>query len=268
MITCITYGDKKYQGAGKLNLETARMHGADRTIFYGPKDLPLSFKIKNWRIYFGRSGWHFRWRGAGFWIWKSYVIQKTLSNMDEGDILIYSDAGSVYVNDLEKIINVFNEQKLNVMVFTLLHIEKEYTKRDAFILLNADTTEYTDTKQRIGTYIIIRKSVEASIFVDEWAKACRDYRMITDKRNVMGEENYPEYVAHRHDQSLLSIVAKKHGIKEYRDPSQYGNDYTKWSDEILERSAYPQIWYSTRSTDITTLDEFRRQIANPYAIEE
>ena len=121
MITCITYGDKKYDGAANLNLESARLYGADKVIKYGPKDLPLSFKIRNWRVYYGRSGWHMRWRGAGFWIWKSYVIRETLKGLNEGDYLVYSDAGSVYVGDLCEIIKAFEAEKLNVMVFTLLH---------------------------------------------------------------------------------------------------------------------------------------------------
>ena len=260
MITCITYGDRKYEKAGRLNLESAMLHGADKVIQYGPRDLPLSFKLKNWRVYYGRSGWRMRWRGAGFWIWKSYIIKETLKELNEGDYLFYSDAGSVYVNDLEPILETFDNEKLDVMVFTLLHIEKEYTKRDAFILLDADSAEFVESKQRIGGYIIVKKSKAAESFIDEWHEACRDYRIITDSINRMGTTNYPGVIATRHDQSSLSLMAKKHGIKEYRDPSQFGNDYSMWPHDIIERSKYPQIWYSTRNRNITTMEEFKRAI--------
>lgn len=260
MITCITYGDKKYEGAAELNLKTAKMHGADKVIKYGPKDLPFAFKLKNWRVYYGRSGWHMRWRGAGFWIWKSYVIRETLKELNDGDYLVYSDAGSVYVGDLCDIISTFNDEKLDVMVFSLLLQEKEYTKRDAFVLLNADEPRYTESRQRIGGYIIIRKSKKAEDFIDEWHNACKDYRIITDSHNRMGKPNYKEFKDHRHDQSILSLTAKKHGIKEYRDPSQFGNDFSKWPSDILERSTYPQIWYSTRDKSITTLEAFNKAV--------
>ena len=267
MITCITYGDKKYQSAGRLNLETAKMHGADKTILYGPHDLPLSFKLQNWRVYYARSGKHLYWRGAGFWIWKSYIIKKTLQQLNEGDILIYSDAASVYVNDIGELLKTFYEENLNMMVFTLLHLEKEYTKRDAFVLLDADSSEYTDTRQRIGTYIVMQKNDETIKIVGEWHKACRDYRIITDSKNRMGKDNYPDYITHRHDQSILSIVAKKNGIMEYRDPSQYGNDSSQWPDDIIARSTYPQIWYSTRNPKIDTLQKFNDMVPDPSKVE-
>ena len=266
MITCISYGDKNYIDAAKFNLETAKMHGADNTILYGPWDLPLSFKLKNWRVYYGRSGLHMRRRGAGFWIWKSFIIKETLAKLDEGDVLLYSDGGAVYVNDITEILKCFDAQKLNVMVFSLRIPEKKYTKRDAFVLLDADKPEFTDTMQRIGGYIIIRKCQESVEFVDEWHNACKDYRIITDCRNRMGKKNYPEFVDHRHDQSILSITAKKHGIKEYRDPSQWGNNVSDWPDDVIERSNYPQIWYSTRDKEITSMKAFKEKVKDPYAI--
>ena len=102
MITCISYGDKKYYKAAAFNLETAKLHGADKTILYGQNDIPLSYKLKNWRLYYRLHVPRIRprWRGAGYWIWKSYIIRKTLEEINDGDILIYADGGSVYVNDI------------------------------------------------------------------------------------------------------------------------------------------------------------------------
>ena len=34
-------------------------------------------------------------RGGGYWIWKPFVILKTLKSMQEGDILLYADAGAI-----------------------------------------------------------------------------------------------------------------------------------------------------------------------------
>ena len=268
MITCISYGDRKYRDTAKVNLESAKLHGADNTILYGPEKLPLSFKLKNWRVYFARSGKRLRWRGAGFWVWKPYVILQTLKQMKDGDYLIYSDGGSVYVNNIYSLIDTMKRENSSVLVFSLSLIEKIYTKRDAFILLNADEPKYTDTNQRIGGYIVLKKNDESISFVEEWLSACCDFRMITDSRNRMGKDNYPEFIDHRHDQSLLSLISKKHGIKEYRDPSQWGNDESKWTKDVLERSTYPQIWYSTRDRNIRSMEDFNRKVPNPFIIPE
>ena len=35
-------------------------------------------------------------KGHGYYIWKPYLIQKTMNKMNDGDILLYSDAGCEY----------------------------------------------------------------------------------------------------------------------------------------------------------------------------
>lgn len=158
MITCISYGDKKFQGAASLNLETAKFHGTDKTILYTPKDLPISYKLKNWRLYYRLVVPRLRpkQRGAGYWIWKSYIIKKTLEGMNEGEYLIYSDGGSVYVNDISLLLDCFEAEELDFMVFSILHLDKHYSKRDAFILLDADEPKYTDTYQHPSGYMVLK----------------------------------------------------------------------------------------------------------------
>lgn len=265
-ITCISYGDRKYASAARFNLETAKLHGADRTILYTSKDIPLAYKLANWRLYYRIYIKKIRpwWRGAGYWVWKSYIVMKTLEELSEGDILIYSDGGSVYVNDIKPILECVDRDQLNIMAFSLLHIEKEYTKRDAFILLDADLPEYTDTLQHPSTYMLFRKSSEAVNFVRDWNKACRDPRIVSDSKNKMGKENYPEFVENRHDQTAFSLIAKKYHLKDYRDPNQYGNNPNDWSEDILKRSTYPQIWYSTRDKKMDSMEKFKAEVKNPF----
>ena len=33
-------------------------------------------------------------KGAGFWIWKHQIIKQQLEKVNDGDIVVYSDAGS------------------------------------------------------------------------------------------------------------------------------------------------------------------------------
>lgn len=266
MITCISYGDKKYIEAARLNLETAKAHGADDTILYQPSDIPIQFKIKNWRIYYGRTGRRFERKGAGYWIWKPYIIMDALKRVEENDIIIYSDGGSVYIDDIDELINTFNANDEYIMAFSLRLAEKEYTKRDAFILLKADTPEYADSRQRVATYIVLKKCEKTMNFVGQWLKYSQDYRIITNEKNKMGEDNYSGFVSHRNDQSIFSLLAKKNNLKEYRDPSQWGNYTSKWPIDIIERSKYPQIWYSTRNSKITSMEEFRTHIIDPHEV--
>lgn len=45
------------------------------------------------------------------------------------------------------------------------------------------------------------------------------------QKNVMGKRNFFGFHFHRHDQSVLSLLAIKHKIVLFRQPTQYGNHY-------------------------------------------
>ncbi len=50
-------------------------------------------------------------------------------------------------------------------------------------------------------------------------------RILTDIPNVCGFDNLPGFRDHRHDQSVLSLLASSRGIIPHRDPSQFGDPY-------------------------------------------
>ena len=61
-----------------------------------------------------------------------------------GDYLIYTDAGSVYVNRIQYLIDCMEREGQELMVFSLQKemLERKYTKRDAFVLMGCDTAVY------------------------------------------------------------------------------------------------------------------------------
>jgi len=63
----------------------------------------------------------------------------------------------------------------------------------------------------------------------------------------MGKPNYKEFIDHRHDQSIFSVLTKKYNLLAYRDPSQWGNEDIK---TYKSTSFYPQIIVSTRQRNI------------------
>jgi hypothetical protein len=68
-------------------------------------------------------------------------------------------------------------------------------------------------------------------------------------------------VSHRHDQSIISLISKKHNIKRFRDPSQFGliNHYEQ---EVENRSTYPQIVDSHR-LNIGSINELKFRRTKP-----
>jgi hypothetical protein len=75
-------------------------------------------------------------RGYGYWLWKSFIILKTLESIDEEDIIVYADSGcSLNINGLNRLNEYFDivkNSKYGILTFETPFIEKQYTKRDVF----------------------------------------------------------------------------------------------------------------------------------------
>jgi hypothetical protein len=81
-------------------------------------------------------------------------------------------------------------------------------------------------------------------FISEWLTYAQNSRVITDDDNVLGFVNYPDFLDHRHDQAILSLLAKKWNLTVYPDPSQWGQS---------EKRPYPTIFNHHRSKSILSL---------------
>ena len=204
-IVAISYGDNKYKKSLEYNGKSAlEIAGVDEFYGYGPEDLDEEFKKKNNYILSGI-------KGNGYWLWKPYFIYKTLkTKLNDGDYLIYSDAGIAYIDKAQLIVNFINERKAEMYLHRLPHLEKHYTKRDAFILMGADLPFFAETGQFNAAFQIYKKSKFTEIFLEEYLYYAQDKRIITDDGNVMGLPNYDGFKAHRHDQSILSLLTKKY----------------------------------------------------------
>lgn len=240
MIIAVNYADKKFQRAQKLNSKTARQWGADRVIEYGPQDIDEVFRRRNQEILDTP-------RGGGYYLWKPYFYRKAYDELGEGDYLVYIDSGAVYVNKIQYLIDCMEREKVPLMIFSLEQerIEKGNTKRDAFVLTGCDEVRYTDTPQSVGGYFVCKRAPVVEAYLDEVLRYAQDIRIISDKPNVMGLPDYKEFVDHRHDQSVISLMSKKYEFKRFRDPSQFGQT-NHYETEVERRSTYPQIVDSHR----------------------
>lgn len=169
--------------------------------------------------------------GAGYWIWKYYFALKLINDpsINEGDLIFYCDSGSHFISDIQPLVDVFLRDDLSIMTFSQLHKSSLCTKRDMFVLMNADYPKFTQTCQRVGGFFMFRKNEISKKFFTQCLDYSQDYRIITDSPNEMGLENYKDFFVHRHDESLISIMAKKYDLYPYRNPCQDG---ITWNLEI------------------------------------
>ena len=204
----INYADELFQASREINCKTGTdVAGFNKVISYSPQDIDKYFYHKHKKLLK-------QFRGNGYWVWKPYFIKKSLELLDEGDVLFYCDSGVIFLSSIQPVIDFALQTGQKVVPFELEYaMEKIWTKRDAFILMDCDTSEYTDTPQCLASYHCWIQSKFAMDFVEEWLYYIQDERITTDIPNQLGEPNYPGFVEHRHDQSIFSLLAKQHGLK-------------------------------------------------------
>jgi len=232
----INYADERFASAQRFNALTGRrVGGFDEVRCFGPGDLDEGFRSRNETILSQPTG-------AGYWLWKPYVIYRALRNLKEDDYLFYADAGSFFIHSIDPLIETARRLDEAIVYFENMHVEKRWTKRDAFVLLGCDEPRYTESPMRQGGFSLWRVCRKALEFSEACLEACQDERILTDLPNQMGEPNYPGFVHHRHDQSVSSLLGKKHGLRPFRMITQDGN---RWRRDFPE-CTYPQLVRLTR----------------------
>ena len=128
---------------------TAKFVGkADKVIEYRMSDIPLSYK-QQYKNIFSYT------RGCGLWLWKPYLINKTLQEIKEGNWLFYVDSGTVFVNDIHKLIKCAEDNGSDVMLFELPLLNRQFTKKECFVLQGI--SDYSQN-QVAATYLLIQKT--------------------------------------------------------------------------------------------------------------
>ncbi len=208
-IIFITFADSKYQGAlERIKSQVNQFTCFTERYYFSEKDLDLSFrrKLKSFRHP----------RGFGYWRWKPYIVKQAFDRLNMDDILVYSDVGNWWnikaYDRFTDYIEIVNDVDSGLLVFTEDHPEKKFTKGDLFHFLNVqDNPVYTNTKQLWCGCLIFRKTKISIEVIDRWNDLhMNHYDLTTDRKSI--KMNFPEFSAHRHDQSTLSLIVKSYSF--------------------------------------------------------
>ena len=212
-ITHITFSDSNMTQSAIVCRDSALKYGADISIMYNQSVYSAEFKRLNKHIIEQE-------RGAGYWIWKPYIIEKKLSELPENSYLVYTDAGLQFVNKIQHIIERMDS---DIWLFGNNWQHLDWCKMDVmdFILPDWPLTFAEDSRQVQASVIIIRNTEAARQFVRKWLKLCQVDGFIDDSASI--STNYHTFQEHRHDQAILTCLAYKHGIKLHWWPAQYND---------------------------------------------
>jgi len=197
-------------------------------------------------------------RGYGYYIWKPYFTMKVLSEISTGDVLIWVDGGSsIYPSGHQKF--MYYVEKCKASQYKNLgfegwseHYETKYTKKAVFSVLDANDfyskESFGENLSLMAGCFFIEKCKFTTDIVSLWFVTCRDFRFTLD--DSPDEDGVVKW-DHRHDQSVWSVIRRKHGceIIPHPDRTWVRHSNLTWFSEIDEPKipAYGSLnWYLRR----------------------
>lgn len=188
-------------------------------------------------------------RGAGYWLWKPYIILETLKQVNKNDWVVYSDVGKPFRrNDSNRAGNAKIGNVMNVSFDSLTNYSdqhngftpgiwiphygsaKVWTKRDCFVGMSCDEPKYHNSGLVQAGYSCWSKSTASIAFLNQWIHWCKMKAIVSDQLNIYGKPNFNQFKDHRHDQSILTNLVvrndiplfgpKKNPLAEFRDFNQ------------------------------------------------
>lgn len=184
-------------------------------------------------------------RLCGYAIWKPYIILEMFKNINYGDIVVYMDCGDVPLTaDLNKEIKNYMQKHDQCFIVTN-NFNRSYTKRDCFVLMNCDEEKFWNAIQLEDGFLAFKKTDFNISFVEEWLEFCKDERIVTDLSNTQNKPNFHDFIDHRHDQSIISLLQIKYNIPTcnnnirqhikfnvlfHKNGEDFSNGTAKWQD--------------------------------------
>jgi len=151
-------------------------------------------------------------RGFGYWLWKPYLIKKSMDEMNDNDILLYLDSGcEIDISERDYLLECLETVKKDFIVGTLGKTCVENScKMDLLLLLNMNKDIYLKSRMHQAGANLILVCNKTRKLINEWYELCCNYNLIDDSPSI--SKNLNEYEEHRHDQSIYCLLTKKHNL--------------------------------------------------------
>jgi hypothetical protein len=182
-------------------------------------------------------------KGAGYWVWKPYIVRQCLDFMERGDILFYIDAGcTINAHGMARFrdyLDIIRDGESGSLAFQMSQIEKWWTTRQIFDYFSIDrSSSIANTGQLIGGIFGLQKRYNTEVLIREILHVLvSDPLLFTDEYSQTGQLEC--FKQNRHDQSIFSIARKIMGTSSLTDETSslvYGDGFSRqfpfWATRI------------------------------------
>lgn len=209
-IHIITYGNHRFSKAReRIKREASATNWFKSITTYSPNDLDASFSTQFKHI-LQQS------RIAGYGIWRPYIIDKKLHEIEDNDILIYIDAGCTInikgKSRLDEYIQMLNTHKTTdvpIISFQMGFPEKHWTTKEIFDYFHVSPEDpIANSGQYIDGILIMKKTPKLLECIKKWKQVIYDNVLLfTDYYNKKQKHYFKD---NRHEQSIISVLRKQY----------------------------------------------------------
>lgn len=187
-----------------------RWRQLDSCSAFSLEDLPV-----DWRLTHGVNQ---SIRGAGWWRWKPYYLLLELRKLPVGDVLVHVDYDLQFNRRPACLWCIGQNAPRGVAGFHMPCLtDRAWTKRETVAAMNADDA-MLDTSQLYAGLLALRRTPFAERFLERWLELVVQGELATDRLSPYVDQ-HPRFIAHRHDQSILSLLTKQLEVKTYPLPT-------------------------------------------------
>ncbi len=162
-------------------------------------------------------------RGHGLWVWKPWAILNVLNQAMDGDAVIYLDAGCT-VQRTPTSHQRYHDYLAHIrshgsLFFQMAVPEYRFTKQSVLDHFQLDSSSRT-SGQIAATVVGFLASDASRQFVTSWLDACsiENGRLLWDVERDLESK---DFIAHRHDQSVLSCLVKSRNYRTLPDETYF-----------------------------------------------
>ena len=163
---------------------------------------------------------------SGYGIWKYYLINKKINEINNDEFLIYCDAGcTINLKGKDRYyeyLDMLSESDLGIISFPIRNhadedykdnptLEKIWTTKEIFDYFKIGINDpIANSPQILSGILIIKKNNHIKEILSEYKKVLEyDQNLITDYYNLQNQ--YDFFKENRHDQSIWSVLRKVYG---------------------------------------------------------
>ena len=151
-------------------------------------------------------------KGFGLYSWKSDVIWQTLQKVNEGDVVVYLDAGSSIYKCKELESYLHDMESYDILAFMIHQRNYQWTRRSVLAYFSTSIPyKWKNLFQFGANVIVVKKTPIGMDYISEWRNI-----MINrlDLCGDIGEEERKEedlrFIENRYDQTMMTALLYKY----------------------------------------------------------